>query len=135
MKTTELRIGNKVLFKGNEKTINRIHKDVVSFEFYLEPTDNPNLPGDYIKVSIEKIEPILLTENWLSKCGFQKIIDENGREFFSLIIKNGDLSKPAIEIYNNRTVIWNNTHVKHVESIHQLQNLYFALTGDELVFK
>lgn len=77
-------------------------------------------------------EPIHLTQELLLKCGFEKITKVGGNTFFSFKRKRGDLPKPVIEIYEDRTVVGNNTHVKHVEYVHQLQNLYFALTGDDL---
>ena len=74
-----------------------------------------------------KAEPIPLTEEWLLKFGFDSK---------TLIFRNG-----------NFTMTWGNggdyidfqtiagSYMIHVAHVHQLQNLYFALTGEELEIK
>jgi len=81
-----------------------------------------------------KIEynPISLTEEWLLKFGFKyKKWDDH------FIIKNGDYFN-SIKKYDDS---WHyNTdeseatcyYLTTIKYIHQLQNLYFALTGEEL---
>lgn len=85
--------------------------------------------------------PIPLTEEWLFKLGFEKIeeyqfeisVSINCR--ISLINVNLE-SGIDVDIYtcnvNKEYGCWLNTKNKYV---HQLQNLYFALTGEELVLK
>ena len=73
---------------------------------------------------LRKIEPIPLTEEWLLKFGFEK--NKNSDLYFRLnnyeyFIENG--------IIDNGYSRMNEISVKYV---HQLQNLYFALTGKEL---
>lgn len=76
------------------------------------------------------INPIPLTEEWLLKFGFEKSEVENpfyGYEFFlkglSIYLKDG-----TIRFYHQHS---NRTWVEY-ESVHELQNLYFALTVEEL---
>jgi|SRR5277367_854451 len=75
------------------------------------------------------IQPIQLTPKILKKCGFENIgryyFGDNGYEIF----KNGkvELMQPKkndpfiLAVYETKILF-----------IHQLQNLYFALTGEEL---
>lgn len=70
------------------------------------------------------IEPIPLTPEWLGKCGFNRINHVEGYSFFA---KKGC----CIDIYENKTLLWG--HVSYaIKYLHQLQNLYHALTGEEL---
>ncbi len=79
-------------------------------------------------VSQEKpnYQPITLTEEWLLKFGFEKrsIIQENDSYYL-----NGEIvwvTKKGFRYFQNRNII---------QHVHQLQNLYFALTGEELTIK
>ena len=90
-----------------------------------------NWYGDnYFEVTIEdlqiiyngksKAKPILLTEEWLLKFGFKKVAEND----FIL----GKYSLYYLLYYDGYRV--SEITPKYV---HQLQNLYFALTGKELV--
>jgi len=69
-----------------------------------------------------QIQPIPLTEEWLLKFGYTKISN-------SSFMNSGH----GIWICNNLFMCdKNGINLKHV---HQLQNLYFALTGEELEIK
>ena len=69
---------------------------------------------------IEEIEPIPLTEYWLIRMGFV-----NGEKEHFSFTKNMELRILGSEAdYNG---IW----FGRLESVHQLQNLYFALTGED----
>ena len=75
--------------------------------------------------NVSIIKPIPLTEEILLKCGFEK---KNGYVFRKIgFILNGRKVKDSIGF-----------HFIHYECttecsyLHQLQNLYFALTGEEL---
>jgi hypothetical protein len=83
---------------------------------------------------------IKLTEEWLEKFGFIKkyaesafeeggyYLDKNGNRVYSWI--KGVFN---LEIQSNGE-IWFEvySHYNHIEYVHQLQNLYFALTNEEL---
>ena len=80
------------------------------------------------KIKSEVIKPIPITKDWLlDKFGFK----ENGEFKF-------DLGRFQIQNYRTQTAIqldcfcYNDLKIKHV---HQLQNLYFALTEKELTIK
>jgi hypothetical protein len=112
MIANELRIGNYVDFKGN------LQKD----------EDQIIKACDFTAIDFDSslIEPIPLTEEWLIKFGLKKEKDRgcgfnytNNSKRFKLIYFDGAYGLKNSRYYN----------IKHV---HQLQNLYFALTGEEL---
>ena len=127
MKASELRIGNLV--------------DVIEFknvEVLGVSMNNIGLKVDsstFLSVDINEINPIPLTEEWLLKLGFKyKKWDDH------FIIKNGNYFN-SIKKYDDG---WHyNTdesdatcyYLTTIQYVHQLQNLYFALTGEELEIK
>ena len=137
MKSQELRIGNYVDL-GNRiaKVIEIGHLSCVVVD--LEETQDTI--EDY-----ERTKPIPLTEDWLGKLGLikrnqteelpeelqQPDIDEDGDIWYTWV--KGVFN---LEIQSNGE-IWFElySHYKHIKWVHELQNLYFALTGEKLTFK
>ena len=83
--------------------------------------------------------PIPLTEEILLKFGFNK---EYQKGYIGIDVCNSDsvLTEPLKmgEWQTNYTFQFETGSVpkfKEIEYVHQLQNLYFALTGEELTFK
>jgi hypothetical protein len=71
------------------------------------------------------LTPIPLTEEWLVRFGFEKsAFNENVYSNKSIIL---DKRKLGWLLCDNSI-----DNLKHIEHVHQLQNLYFALTGEEL---
>jgi hypothetical protein len=70
-------------------------------------------------------KPIPLTREWLVNFKFEEL-KKDCRTFF----KKG---KFKVELSNGGNVYYNRNIF--ISSVHQLQNLYFALTGEELTFK
>ena len=74
--------------------------------------------------------PIPLTEEWLLKFGFEKMGDK-----FSLKNKKAGVFR-FVKISGNIIVgeleHGRNSISEFIKYVHQLQNLYFALTGEEL---
>lgn len=121
MTANELRIGNWYLMSGMgnnqfEQFIN--WTQALDFEAYGQP--------------------IVLTSDILEKCGFKK--NKNGEpcieindiaSHLELMVGKENYFYPSItqtpDMDEERTV-WLN----RINSLHQLQNLYFALTGEEL---
>ena len=121
MKASELRIGNLVIYEGMISVLTEITcTDVV--------LDHPAYESE-IQASVFDIKPIPLTEDWLIKFGFTKIDrdDEDFTYFKKGNIEFTDVSPNGIEL------VW--YELSPCISIHQLQNLYFALTGEELSIK
>ena len=82
----------------------------------------------------EKLKPIPLTEEWLERFGFEKDeeYDEGGLVDYRMILMSGSLE--FVSFWNSEELTGVNqpqTGVD-VEHVHQLQNLYFALAGEEL---
>ncbi len=69
------------------------------------------------------ITPILITEEWLLKFGFKSLFNGAG------YVKNNT------EIGYNHNGFYIIASGLEIKYIHQLQNLYFALTGEELSIK
>ena len=127
MKATELRIGNYVfndyLFKNKE--INGIFDQEIWLceigEYEFDQRSN-----------IDCIEPIPLTEEWLLKFGFELYDWKlNGKHAKKEWVKG----MFVIEANKNNTDFRFKSPLKFIDHVHQLQNLYHALTGEELVTK
>ena len=132
----ELRIGNIVTDQFFDSFKNFIIVKSMNNEgINLEIADDGNYPEcasyffepDYL---FGNIFGIPLTPSILEKCGFEK---DNENERFQLDTDLGLCIYGSIELgvaVNMDYKIVGNA-VKH---LHQLQNLYFALTGEELIF-
>lgn len=115
MKANELRLGN---------WVNLPHGDV-QIKYFIEIgahfTDNNG--GTF-----ESLHPIPLTEEWLLKFGFMK----HPIKTEYLHTKMGGLR--IITYYGNNYLVKTirGDAITSLKYVHQLQNLYFALTGEEL---
>lgn len=112
MEARELRIGNYIRHIKSGK-IHTVH--VIEWEDILCKTPTN--------------EGVPLTEEILLKCGFDKYSDHSNEITY--------LSKDAgyfIQVYDNSVYFGLNyeDYRKEVKYLHQLQNLYFALTSEEL---
>ena len=84
----------------------------------------------YLEKNPSEYEFIPLTEEWLIKFGFQKI----GKNFRKLYEYNPNL-KEFVLFYNHSTGFYEikvNNLMCTILLVHQLQNLYFVLTNEEL---
>jgi hypothetical protein len=79
----------------------------------------------------EYIQPILLTEEWLVKFGFEEIGVIHKKGWLN-IWHSSYAEKYQIRIYKVGDDVEKSINIEYV---HQLQNLYFALTGKELSIK
>lgn len=111
MKANELRLGNIMLDR-----LNRICKveEILKYEFKA-----PAIQGGITSLPNK---PIPLTEEWLLKFGFNKFKGNNTDCFLD------DFETSC----NMELFFWKGTQIKNIKYVHQLQNLYFALTGEEL---
>lgn len=123
MKAHELRLDNWVLWTGNERQIQPLDfNDIIEHQ----------KPYPHCKV----VEPILLTNKWLEKFGFiwNAEINMFEKSGWSLMISIG-----AEVLDNEPKRYFLSDIVKRYQIsecfyyVHQLQNLYFALTLKELV--
>lgn len=114
MEAKDLRIGNWFLADTEENNFKQINANEI-LDFNDDPLD------DYYK-------PIPITEEWLLKFGF------DGKDYFTdLHLKSNNYE---FHYGNNELAIVQfefgyGMFVK-IKYVHQLQNIYFALTGEEL---
>lgn len=79
--------------------------------------------------SINNIDPIPLTPEILEKFGFEKHTDSQGDAFWYVY------TYEDFEFTENGAFTFNGSVMPHIQYLHELQNLYFALTGTELEIK
>ena len=119
MKQNEIRVGNCLIDpRAYDKELNK--------KFGVD--DSP-----YFKVTArdiqfaEEYKPIPLTEEILLKCRFKK---KNGYKF---VLHNSHFSLVMIDSIKREDYAFSHYNLwVNLEHVHQLQNLYFALTGQEL---
>lgn len=122
MKANELRIGNWYHFADNDGIVYRRVKEIKQNEF--------GLFGDYDGVNFEICQPIPLTEEWLVRFGFEYLYF-NSEELIHKEFKNLYAYKHVMN--DGFGIVLRGFHaLPFVKHVHQLQNLYFALTGEEL---
>lgn len=134
VKVRDLRIGNYIKTKEDDfhfHEILQINKGSICIEDAVS--------DEFVCVDIIDVEPIKISKDWLEKLGFIFIIRnmwelkidfytklqfyENQDEYITLFVQN----------YNNGERI-SDTHlaIKNAKYIHQVQNLFFDLTGRDL---
>lgn len=124
----ELRIGNLVLDRnGLTAVVDEIRVNSVKLSKFKGYT--------FESFTYDEINPISITEMWLENIGFKNIglsgnmfeyKDLIGNDNRFIIESDGYLFYPQI---NFDLCCWS-----EFKYVHQLQNLYFALTGSELTF-
>jgi len=132
MEANELRIGNLVFDDHSGRMIVSAinpYDGMYNHESGVYLCKNNNLPSGYY--FLKDIRPIELTEDWLIMFGFENI---------GSVYKIGELNA-----LNNRdlelvlctedNIISYNDYLHPILYVHQLQNLYFAITGKELITK
>ncbi len=85
-------------------------------------------------------EPIPLTEGWLKKFGFDNKDYKKG--YIGIDVNHTDfvLCYPKTHIEHSKYFCWEHQHGRlpmfnEFKWVHELQNLYFAITGEELTIK
>ena len=117
----DLKAGNYVLHRGEIKPIWQVRYNAVDFLIGFDKNENPF----YQSWKLVAIEPIQLSEEILLKCGFVENGDTSQFHLEGQIVSYNKLDGVHFWIMGTDKCI----RVKH---LHQLQNLYFALTGQEL---
>ena len=139
MKPQELRIGNLVTdnFGISVYTVDSINSKGINL--FVEDDGNwSELAKTWVgaEYSFDDIKPISLSEEWLLKLGFVKNNGKHG-EYYS----HNVFIRFVIWVDHEGLFVCGRDEVKGctavVESkyVHQLQNLYYALTGEELEVK
>ena len=144
MRNEDLRIGNLVngLYEDEDgKTLSTVCKILA-----VDSTESLGDGWGALLLSVDELEideftdynPIPLTEDWLKRFGFERLDSENefDKDMFSrsAISTKGRKLPFIIERCLNGSyspALYMDVH-EEIIHIHQLQNLYFALTGEEL---
>lgn len=120
MRANELRIGNYLELLGKIVKVEGVSNLPTRKEMYWIACNA------FKDTKIIHFKPIKLTEEWLLKLGFIKSIGWDDFEYFD---KNG----VHIYVCNDGNDEWLEYEMEFkVKSVHQLQNLYFALKNEEL---
>ena len=134
MNANELRVGNWVEANSPMMQVKEITEHTVGL--YM-----PGSEADPFLYDIEEIRPIKLSPEILEKCGFE--LNRNNElsieindiaSHLELMSGTGGFYYPSFtqtpQGDEERTVYFN-----RINSLHQIQNLYFSLCGEELNYK
>jgi hypothetical protein len=137
MKPHELRLGNLVIYEATYHRVTGIIDDRIISEWLQAKVSDP------YNAHMDEYKPIPLTKEWLIKFGFKKgniytysinISPFEGEERLLaftddyLYLREKGKKGP---LHDDLIILWNKD-LKKEFYIHQLQNLFFALTGQEL---
>lgn len=138
MEAKHLRIGNYI------QDVNHPERECIVFrltsgcDYSIAYSYNKAFEDSYAHQRMDALQPIPLTEDWLLRFGFDKETRVGENKYYKdrYLIENG-ISQFFDNGYSFRitTDNQNSTHAASVKYVHQLQNLYFALTGTELELK
>jgi hypothetical protein len=134
IKAAELRIGQYYNVPNPSQSPFRV--DCID---HLHPADGFGKVGMFVKGFenahpltwyLKDLDPIPLTEEWMLKAGFQKVVWEDNGKPYCTLWKHDHEHMPFLDT----DFALDGTNSKPMAYVHQLQNLFFALTGDELEF-
>jgi hypothetical protein len=143
METNQLRIGNLVKFNDKISEVIEVRKNLIRAEYLMDDGLLLHRP----LVEIDRINPIPLNEEWLIKFGFEKIEYSDERHGFGteynlkidddiFLNYSDDFS---LAIYRNEKAMEDEVGIlpewEAVKYVHSLQNLIFALVGEEITLK
>lgn len=133
MEARELKVNNLIDYNG-------FTAKVLSVNAYSNPSVKIQFTSsdEFIYIQEESlsyqpiVKPIPLTEEWLIKFGFE--LDLKHGDYLVNQIYQADFYYYVIDSFEYNSGGYSHCEVK-IEHVHQLQNLYFALTGEELTIK
>ena len=128
--TNEVRIGNLVNYNDGEYGFD-------DYVVIIEPHEIHTYRTIAERIKNAEFHPIPITPEWLERLGFEKRISPKGHEnwvmysqhHFSFVLRE---ITPFIGFTYHS---YGTDHSLQIDHVHQLQNLYHALTGQELTVK
>jgi len=132
---SELRLGNRCTYGAHGVVVVSEIKESGKVRITHMEQHSINMGYSSSLLHEDDIDPIPLTREILEKCGFDKSglygwvnrVDE-----YSLLIVQDNGRFELMDITSGETVLSWDTRVEY---LHQLQNLFFSLAGDELEVK
>lgn len=135
MEAKELRIGN-LLQENNTETPVQIESIIKIEEGYkLETSTIEGIKGRLANLPAFALSGIPLTEEWLDKFGFEHYTKERHLVYSNPGFKGFTLHRTDKESFYKMIHLWEEQSYRlstHIKYVHQLQNLYLAVTGKEL---
>lgn len=125
METSELRLGNWIEFRPDHThrryiDVSQINKGSIGNKTTLYETSDPRYPLEMKELFSQYLFPIPLTVEIIQKCGFE--VHNNGIKTYY---------NPLMELDHDFNLMNYESNVR-IRFVHQLQNIYFALTNQEL---
>lgn len=142
LSASELRIGNRVMYSGSDWVVAGINSPAPNKE---ERWNNKWVIELYqnglVNATIDEIQPIPLTEAILLKCGFEKHINETQIDGIEMKLqisghgRDGSWFSSCGKLNGGLVVLClcrGNYFSNNFEYLHELQNIYYYLTNQEL---
>jgi hypothetical protein len=132
IQANELRIGNWVYVTDEVLVGDEFKENFIARVQTIKGLGSLSVDGGRSDISLRHVDPIPLTPEILQKCGMTK---DNYWENCYLFTENEGMF--SFEWKNDALVMYVGNTLEYesgpdVKYLHQLQNLYFALTGEEL---
>lgn len=117
----QLRLGNRVKYADHKVWRKSVigTEAVVDLDIFIEACKHP-----------DRFDPILLTPDVLETCRFEKECLKIGDQ--ELQIK---INENKYVLFGSESCTSGQCFIGNIKHLHQLQNLYFDLTGEELTIK
>lgn len=123
MNENDLRIGNYVKSEVN------LRKKIKVLQIFTDSYQGDFGDGCRGAIMLSNSEGIPLTEDWLLKFGFRHHVNPYWLSSIDGVIHIATTGNVEIKFFPGDGAVKTQIKLKYV---HQLQNLYFALTGEEL---
>ncbi len=141
MEAKDLRIGNLIKYDGWHPDLASHNKPMPSYDVFVREIEYDEEKKCYIISSFnerafeDSFEPIPLTEEWLRRFGFYEKYKSTSNRWLKWATNiNAGLELHDCEDEEGNTHgVFLHDFVLEIKYIHELQNLYYALTKEELV--
>ena len=140
IKANELRLGNLLSLCGVVYSVNEIQNQLQYIELKRKSDENEKLHEyEECDFDCEDLTPVEITENELLCCGFiltgdfgdQRHYEHPSLRNFSVVFVHEEIALHHVYGDSYVCVFYDD---KIFQYMHQLQNLFFSLVGEELVF-